>query len=232
MWIAADFILLLLIGLIGYLSMKKGFLKSSYNGISGFAALILVFSFHTPFQAYLENSYIGDTVKEKIRISVSNAVLENSTKDTDESDDETTNIINSLMLPDFISSIISDTVKNQKDTYTTFKTNLTDGITELIFPVVMQILSAIFLYIIIKAGLWILFCILKLIIGIPLFGKADRFLGATAGGINAILIIYIVAALIMLLIPADSAQEIESGINSTFLFKYFYYNNLITNLFF
>lgn len=232
MWFAADLALLLLIAVLGYFSMKKGFLKSSYGGISGFAALILVFSFHAPFQAYLENSYIGETVRDKIRLSVSNAVSENPETDMQDDDDSTTHIIDSLMLPEFMSSWISDTLKNQKNSFADFKTDLTDGITDIIFPIVMQTLSALFLYLIVRIGLWILFCILKLVIEIPLFGKADRLLGALTGGINALLIIYIAAALVMLLVPSNSTQNVEAGINSTFLFKYFYYNNLITNLFF
>ncbi len=232
MWLIADLGLILLIAVFGRLSMKKGFLKSSYSGVSGFVALVLVFNLHAPFQVYLEHSYVGDTVREKIRMNVAKSISESEEKDSADSDDETQEIIEGLMLPKFMTSWISDTIQTQKESYSSLKADLTDGITDMVFPMVMQILSALFLYLIIRIGLWIFFCILKLFAELPLLGALDRALGAAIGGINAVLIIYIAAALLMLLTPAEQAPSLEAGINSTFIFKYFYYNNLLTNIFF
>lgn len=232
-WLAADLGLLLLTGILGYFSMKRGFLKSFYNGISSFAALILVFSFHAPFQAYLEQSAVGDTVKDKIRINVETSLYANPKINSNNPDDSAAQeVIESLKLPDFITSWLTDTLKNKQESYNDFKYSLTESVTDIIFPLAMQILSIVFLYLIIRICLWIFFCVLKLIIEIPVFGTIDRLLGAVIGGVNALLIIYIISALIMLLTPVKSVPDVESGINSTFIFKYFYYNNLLTNLFF
>ena len=232
-WIVADLLLLLLIGGLGYLSMKRGFIKSSYNGLSSFVALVLVFSFHAPFQGYLEHSSVGDTVKEKIRMNVEQSLYSNSDIEATETDDGAAQrVIEDLKLPDFITVWLTDMVKNQKESYSNFKSNLTESVTDIIFPLVMQILSVIFLYLIIRICLWIFFCILKLIVEIPLFGTIDRLLGAVIGGVNALLIIYIVSALVILLTPVEAVPSVEAGINSTFIFKFFYYNNLLTNLFF
>ena len=231
-WILADILIISVIAFLGYMSMKRGFLKSSYGGIASFAALLLVFSFHTPFQNYLENSFIGDTVKEKIKLSVETSLYANPDIDTTSPDKGTAEqVIESLNMPDFMTDWLYDSLNNQQDNYNGLKENLIDGVTGLIYPIVMQILSVFLLYLIIRIILWGIFLALRLIVEFPVFGAIDKILGIVVGAVNALLIIYVASALIMLLIPVNS-PGIESDINSTFIFKYFYYNNLLTNLFF
>lgn len=232
-WLIADLAVLGLIGALGYFSMKRGFLKSSYNSISTFAALILVFSFHTPFQGFLEQSAVGDTVREKIRTSIETSLYANPDIDTNNADSQTAiEVVESLRLPQFLTDWLTDMVKNQSEGYHQLKSNLVDSITDLAFPAVMQVLSVILLYLIIKILIWIFFWILKFVTEIPLISSVDRLLGAMIGGVNALLIIYIVSGLLMLLVPVGSTAGMERGINSTMIYKYFYYNNLLINLFF
>ena len=212
------------------MSMKRGFLKSSYGGLANFAALLLVFSFHTPFGHYLENSFVGDTVREKIRISVETSLYANPDIDTSSPDSQTAEqVIESLDMPDFMTDWLFGSLGDED--YGSLRENLIDGVTDLIYPIVMQILSVLLLYLIIRVSLWAIFLVLKLIVEFPVFGAIDKLLGIVVGAVNALLIIYVASALIMLLIPVNS-PGIEAGINSTFIFKYFYYNNLLTNLFF
>lgn len=233
MWFLADILVLIIIGVFGYFSMKKGFLQSSYNGISSFIAILLVFSLHTPFQGYLENSFVGDTVKDKIRTNVETSLYKDPDINKQNPDvNDTQKVVDGLDLPDFLTSLVESSIENQKNNYNTFKDNLTESITDIIFPVVMQILSIIFLYFGIRLLLWIGLIVLKLFAEIPLFGTLDRALGVVVGGVNALLTIYIVSFLISLLIPSKALIDVELGINSTLLYKYFYFNNLITNLFF
>lgn len=232
-WILADILVLVVIGIFGYFSMKRGFLQSSYNGISSFVAILLVFSLHAPFQGYLENSFVGDTVKDKIRTKIETSLYKdpNINKQSPDASD-TEKIVDGLDLPDFLTSLVESSINNQKNNYNTFKYSLTESITEIIFPVVMQILSILFLYFGIRLLLWIGLMVLKLFAEIPVFGTLDRALGVVVGGVNALLSIYIVSFLISLLIPSKTLIDVELGINSTLLYKHFYFNNLITNLFF
>lgn len=231
-WILADVLLLALIAFLGYRSMKTGFLKSSYAGIASFAALILVFGFHTPFQGYVENSVIGDTVRDKIRLSVENSLLTNTDISTSDTGAEAAKeAVSGLKLPGFMSEWVTNAIETQKQSFDNVRDNLIDSITQMIYPYVMQLLSIILLYIVIRISMWIVFVVLKIIFEIPILGTADKLLGAAIGGVNALLIIYVVSALLMLLTPVSSMGALEQGINSTFIYKYFYYNNLITTIF-
>ncbi len=232
LWILADIALLALVALLGNKSFKKGFLKSSYAGISSFAALILVFTLHIPFQGYVENSVIGDTVREKIRISVENSVYAGGNVKAENDADTAKEAIDGLKLPEFMTGWIKNAIDTQKQNVDLFKDNLIGSLTDMIFPFVMQILSVLLLYLVIRIGMWLIFSAFRLIFEIPILGMADKLLGAVVGGVNALLIIYIASALLMLLTPVNSMEALEKGINSTYLYKYFYYNNIITNLFF
>lgn len=232
-WLFADLILLALVAVLGYLSMKKGFLKSSFGGVSRFIALILVFSLHASFAAYLSHSVIGDTVRSKILTNIEASLLANPDINSAESEnDAAEKAVDGMKLSGFLSEWIKNAVKAQKDNYENFRQNLAESITDIIFPFAMQIISVLLLYALIRLCLWGSFFALKMVTEIPMFGMADRLLGALTGGFNALLIIYIIASLIMLFTPPDSVNSVEMGINSTYIFKYFYNNNMINLLFF
>lgn len=232
-WLAADLILIAVVAGFVYFSMKKGLVKSSFGGIANLVVIALVFSFHVPFQGYIENSVIGDTVREKIRTKIETSVYSNpdinNTEDKAESVDKLTE---GLKLPKFMGTWISESLKTKNESIDSIKNNLIDSVTDMTFPIAMQFISIIFLYIILRLALLVIFLALKMIVEVPVIGTFDKLLGAAAGGINAIFVIYIAAAAIMLFTPAKSMSSLEAGINSTFIFKYFYYNNLLTNLFF
>lgn len=232
MWIFADILLIALVAFMGSRAMKKGFLKSSYAGVSSLVTIVLVFALHTPFQGYVENSFIGDTVKEEVRLAVENSLNENGISQRNATDDAAEKAVDGLKLPEFMEGLVKNTIESQKQNYNSIKEDLTEGLTNAIFPVVMQILSVLLLYLLIRIGIWLIFTALKLIFEIPVLGTADKILGAAIGGVNALLIIYAVSALLMLFTPTASAEAVEAGINSTYLYKYFYYNNIIVTLLF
>lgn len=227
-WVLCDIALVAFTAFMCYRSMKKGFLKSSYAGAASLAALVLVFGLHTPFESYIENSAIGDTVREKIRIGTENSLQANNAENAESTEDA----INKINLPDFMADWVESTVKSQKQNIEEVKEDLAESITDMIFPYVMQILSIVLLYILIRLTIWLVFLALKLIFEIPILGKTDKLLGAALGGINTLLVIYALSALVMLLTPISSADMLEKGINSTYLYKYFYYNNIIITMLF
>lgn len=232
-WLLADVGVLALITYMCCRAMKRGFLKSSYAGVASFAAIILVFGMHTSFQNYIENSVIGDTVREKIRISVETSVYANSDiNNADATAEDAKEAVSGMKLPGFISELVTNAIDTQKQNLDSVKESLVESVTEMIFPYVMQLLSIVLLYILVRLAMWLIFVMLKLVFEIPILGTADKLLGVVVGGINALLIIYAASALLMLLTPVSGTAALESGINSTYLYKYFYYNNIITTIFF
>lgn len=223
-WVLADIAIIITIIVSVYMSMKKGLVKASYNGLARIIAIILVFSFHASFQGYIEESFIGDTVRQNVRGYVQKAVNDNpQINEKEEKAESVKKAIEEMMLPDFIKKMIiseSDGIEN-------LKSGLADGIAGAVFPLIMKIIAIFLLYILVRVGLWILFSILKLIIEIPVLGAFDKGLGVLVGGINALLVIYIISAVLILFVPSDN----QEWINSTILFKYFYNNNFLANLF-
>ncbi len=232
LWILADAAVIALIAFMCCRTMKKGFLKASYAGVASFAAIVLVFSFHIPFQSYIENSVIGDTVRDKIRISVESSIYSNADiTNADANAESAKETVNTMKLPGFLTEWINEAIDTQKQSFDNMRDSLTESVTGMIFPYVMQLLSIVLLYVLLRLAMWLIFAALKLVFEIPILGTADKLLGAVVGGINALLIIYAVSALLMLLTPVDKTTLLEQGINSTYLYKYFYYNNIITTIF-
>lgn len=225
-WVLADIAVLAFVAFMCTHSMKRGFLKSSYSGVASLLTIALVFCLHTSFEGYIENSVIGDTVRDKIRISVQASLYAGNAENAE----STAEAAEKIKLPGFLEDLVADAVNAQKQNVGEIKENVTESITEIIFPFVMKILSVALLYILIRLTLKLIFIALKLIFEIPILGMADKLLGAALGGINALLIIYFFSALLMLLTPVDLTNTLESGINSGFLYKYFYYNNIIITM--
>ncbi len=222
LWLLADAIVILIVFIFGYTSMKRGFLKSSYNGVARFAAIILVLCFHTSFEGYLQHSFVGDTLRDKIYSGVEKTVEENAAADAEE-------IIEEMNLPGFIKGMMA--TKVQDGEYENIKENITQSISDMLFPFAMQIISVIILYILIRVGLWLAFCALKLVFEMPILGGMNKLLGAVIGGINSLLCIYIISAIIMIFAPSEFLKTFEAGVDTTFIYQFFYYNNIITNLF-
>jgi len=134
-WLLADIAILVLVGIMGHKSMKKGFLKSSYKGVSSFVAIILVFSFHVPFQGYLEHSFVGDNVRAKIYTNVQKSVEKEARKGEYEAE----SAIEGMDMPEFLKNWVGTAIKTQQDGYEDFKENLTELITNALFPIIMPL---------------------------------------------------------------------------------------------
>ncbi len=229
-WLLADLVVVLVIGGLAFYSMKRGLLKSSFKGVSSFVALLIVFSFHTPFQGYIENSFVGDTIRDKVERSVETSMAANPELTNDE--ENVDKLIDEMNLPAFFSTWFKDIAKKQTGNIENIKKDLCQSITELIFPVVMQIISVILLYVLVRLSLWIILSLLRLVVEIPVFGAVDKSLGFLVGAVNGLLILYIVSALLMLFTPTEHMRALENGIEFTYIYKYFYQNNILTGLFF
>ncbi len=104
---------------------------------------------------------------------------------------------------------------------------MTDAITMLLSTVICFVLAAV----IIRALVWILTDVLKLVAKLPVIKQANSFLGLLMGIITAILICYtffgVVAALNMSAIISNEA--FIKGLESSFAARIFYHNNIIAD---
>lgn len=94
--------------------------------------------------------------------------------------------------------------------------------------VLVKLVTALGLFIVIRILMSIVFRILNLATKLPIIKGVNRLLGMVMGLINIMFIFYIVLGAVALCI--DSGSQWDIAINSTYIVKYFYNNNILLNL--
>ena len=227
-----DVILLTVITVIVWISMKKGFLKASYHALATIITILLVFAFQMPFQEYLEQSSLGDLVQEKVSLSVRTSMEENPEVKNAQSDESGLEAAaNALPLPDFLHKFLNQMIRQQSENFETLKISVADSLTDMVSSVILQLVSIVLLFLLVRLGLYLLFLLLQSMAKLPVLRFFNKALEIVMGAVNALLAVYLVCALVMLLTPVKSAEHLNEVINQTYLVKYFYQNNLLMTIF-
>lgn len=212
MSIIMDLAVLLLLVLSCVIMAKRGFVKAVYSLGANVVTLILLAVFLTPATEAMLKTPFGNNIRENVQKivigktpEVSEDIAENAVSDDD-------------FAPIIKKNLIKNGIENA--TY-----NSIDSITKLI----VKILTAIVLFILLKLVVALLFKFLGSIFKLPVLAQINTIAGGIAGIINALLIIYIVCAVISL--NFDWTKDFQAAADNTLVFKFFYTNNLLINLF-
>lgn len=193
--------------------VRQGFIKSTSAILSIVLTIFLMFAFNDGINSYLTESDFGVGINEKITESLVkngfNADGGNETQD--------------LGLPEFLEPIILDAQQKVGETANSLLETVAEGVT----AAVINVISILLLYILVKVLLFVILRILNLIFKLPLLKSINKIAGLGIGVVNALFIVYILCAGLIWFGPAD----IASIIDDTFITHYFYNNNLLLNMF-
>ena len=194
--------------------MKKGLVKSVWRAAAWIITAVLVFALIQPVTGILKNT----PVYEKTETAVHNALKVRITENTDEE---------KIGVPEFLlKNIDAESIKNSTGealdkTVSELSANVTD--------VIIKIGAFVLLFIIIKIILAVIFHILNAASKLPVINGTNKLLGGLLGIINILFVIYIVCAVLTLFVTKEIVSD---TINSTYLVKYFYNNNILLQLVF
>lgn len=227
-----DLVLIGIIAVAVIIGREKGFLKSSYNILSFIITAVLILTMSDPFCEYLSSSALGDTVRERVSEKVCGTVEENEDAVKDGEDAQTAVKVGEMMgLPDFLMKFLDDKLEKQAEAVEVMKNNALDTLTEAVSEIIIKIASVILLFLMVRIGVFLLLKILTVIFSLPGLDKINSFFGMAAGAVNGLLAVYILCAVLTLLVPAANIAAVSEAADSTLLFKYFYNNNLLIELF-
>ena len=190
--------------------VRKGLVKSVWRAAAWLITAVLTFMLVQPAADFLS----GTQAAVKINDTVYNEVLQKLPA-YEEGDKETA-------IPEFllggldIESIKSNAVPAAAE-------ELARSITQ----VIIKIIAGIALFIILRILLAVLFKILDAASKLPVINSANKLLGGLLGIINILFVIYIACALISLFAANESVMSV---INSSYIVKYFYNNNILMQL--
>ncbi|MCX7715422.1 MAG: CvpA family protein [Clostridia bacterium] len=220
-WTLFDIGVLLIFALCVLHGLRRGFMRAAYHILSIAATIVIVMMFQQTAANFLSTTQIGTMIKEKVDESV-NIVMKNQKSNKSLSD-----IASGMGLPSFMAKGIeeqSKTIENTKD-------SVAKVASENIAEAVMGIVSAALLFMAVRFALWLLLMILDAVFKLPVLNFVNKSAGAVVGIINALLIIYVLCALIMLVTPVDKMTQMNEIMEKTVFAKHFYENNLLMEVF-
>lgn len=207
---------------------KKGFIGACKNIVSIILTVILLSTMHPIILRELQSSGIGDSVKRVVTENVSKTYeKEQIPEETDTTDTEKSiQICQALALPGFISEKIENSLVEMSQ----IRNNVMEVITDSISLFILKLLALLILFIVVKLFVFLALKILESLFSLPVLKTVNTGLGALVGIVNALLTVYIICGILNLLIPMDKMPAATEVINSTYVLKHFYNNNILLSL--
>ena len=199
---------------------KKGFLRVAYSLVAWILCLAIV-SWVSPLVSDLivSATEVDTTLQQEITTKLQD-VVENADVE--------------IKLPEVISSKILG-IESAQVEGTTINEILqqTGAYAEVAAKLAMLVINAVsflVVFILAKVALAIVDRVLGFIHKLPLIGHADKFLGIAAGALKALIITWVIMAVVALLATTESGATVVSAIYGSQPLVWLYENNIILNL--
>lgn len=197
----ADIVVSVIIIAAYVIGSRRGLVKTVWNAVSWIAAVAAVFLLIQPAVEVVQKTPIADNLNAKIYTMMQEKPEESIQRES--------------AMPKFM----------------TKNTDIIDSISEKtaedITALVLKIAVGLSLFIIMKIVLLILFAVINAISRLPFVNSTNKLLGGLLGVINIMFVIYALCAAITLM---TDNEEILGIINSSYVIKYFYDNNILMQL--
>ena len=213
MGIILDIILVAIIALNIFICYKKGLVKLAVGLIAVAAAIILALILYKPVSnLIIENTEIDENIEQ--------AIINNFSGDTQENEE-----VGYVSVLDYLQKYVDDAVNKTQ----------TEIVTQTAGMMAVKIINVVVLigiFIIIRAVLVLLTFISDIITSLPILKQFNEVGGILYGAIKALLIIYVVLAIVFLIICYTNNSTISEAINSSYITRFFYDHNLLLNIIF
>lgn len=197
----ADIVVSVIIIAAYVIGSRRGLVKTVWNAVSWIAAVAAVFLLIQPAVEVVQKTPIADNLNAKIYTMMQEKPEESIQRES--------------AMPKFM----------------TENTDIIDSISEKtaedITALALKIAVGLSLFIIMKLVLLILFAVINAISRLPFVNSTNKLLGGLLGVVNIMFVIYALCAAITLM---TDNEEILGIINSSYVIKYFYDNNILMQL--
>ena len=215
MGIVLDIILLVILILSIFLGYKKGLISVVFNLCAFLVAIIITWILYTPVtNAIIQNTEIDDNIRNVI---IEKGVVENKEQEKNEKEE---NVVNKY-IQEYVTSPITNTTNS-----------VVEETAKIVSEKVVAIGVAILLFIVVRLGLILLKFIIEGIANLPIIKQFNKAGGTVYGAIRGVFIIYIFLAIMFFVMSVNNSGMIAELINTSFISKYLYANNIILNIIF
>ncbi len=134
--------------------------------------------------------------------------------------------VQNIKLPDFLkTTIVNDVTQKGLET----KAAIIDAIGSEVSTLIINIISMLLIYLLIRFGLIFARIIIKAISSLPIFKQLDRAGGVALGAVEGILVVYILCAFITLFSTSPAFNSTINSVKQASFAHYFYENNFIVS---
>ncbi len=205
MAIIFDFVIIVIIALFTFLGYKQGLVKSAIKILSFFIAIIVSLVLYKPLSnVIISNTSIDDNIK--------NAIIEKIKPEGIEKDEEIT--IEGNMNFDILKGTTSNTI---------------EGIADVFTVKLIETITLLMIFIIIKIVLRFVSVLTDIITKIPLLKQVNKLGGLIYGVLRGVILVYTILLVVYLITPLLSKTVVES-IDKSIITKALYNNNIILNI--
>lgn len=213
-----DLIILGLILLCIFLGYKKGLTKCIIKILSFVIAIIIAVVLFKPISNFvINNTQIDDNIKNSIVEIVADDVSETGKVKEDSN------------LPKSIVNHINESIENSVNET---KQTVVNAVAEQISKTAVNVGVAIALFIVARVALIFVSAISSLITDLPIIKQFNKAGGVIYGLVEALIIIFIVFAIISFISPMIEGSGLIAAINKSIIGSVFYNNNLLMNIIF
>lgn len=216
--IILDIILIAIIALNIFIGYKKGLVKLAVGLIAVLASIIIAMLLYKPVSnVIIENTEIDENIKSTI--------ISNFTKDTESEVEDTSAEKTDDGFMKYIEKYVDDTVNKTKN-------EIVIEASEVISVKVINVCAFIGIFIIARLLMILLTFIADIIMSLPILKQFNEIGGILYGAVKALLIIYIILAIMFFIVYITGNSAISDAITSSYITKLFYNNNLLLNIIF
>ncbi len=211
-----DLIVLGIILLCIFFGYKKGLTKCVIKILSFVIALVIAFVLFKPVSNFVINN---TTLDDNIRNSIAQ-IVQDDVSETGEVKEES-NLPQAMV--NYINKEITNTVEQTKET-------VINAVADQISKIAVNVCVALGLFIIARIALMFVSAISSLVTDLPIIKQFDKIGGIIYGLVEALLILFIIFAIISFISPMIENSGLIATINKSILGSILYNNNLLLNI--
>ena len=215
MGIILDIILIAIILINVIICYKKGLVKLAVGLVAVFISLVLALMLYKPVSnIIIKNTEIDEKIKESI---ISTLTTENNESEINDSSDKG--------MMKYMQSYVDDAINKTKN-------EIVIESAEVVSNKIINICAFLGVFVVARILAFLLTIIADLIMSLPILKQFNKAGGIVYGIIKALLIIYVILAIIFVLTYITGNTTISEIISKSCITKIFYNNNILLGLIF
>lgn len=199
------------------INIRRGFVKSLLGFMGFFLAGVITLTAGGAFSDAMHDTPAGVTVRSRVFNTTYESIVVSSDEDADKA-------LENVKLPEFIK-------EKAKEKTEEISGNVAYSLSESVSEVVFEILSRGALFVILIIGFFVIKLIVPVILKLPVVKQADKGLGAVAGILNGIIVLYVLMLVVSLVMSVSEISWLKDAADSSIAYEWFYEKSFITKLF-